>query len=150
MTSLTATRPRGSGLFRYSIFTLFIAGFISAVVFQMGMTTILNLLGMPTSPFPMGATKPFGVPQMWSLAFWAGIWGIVFGAAEKYFPAGPGYWLAALAFGAVLPTLVLWFVVFPLKGIPVAAGWDAKRMIAHLINHGAWGLGTAFLLRWRP
>jgi hypothetical protein len=78
------------------------------------------------------------------------MWGIVFGAVEKYFPKEPIYWVAAFLFGAIFPSLVLWFVVFPLKGIPMAAGWDAGRMATHVLNHGAWGLGTALLLRWRP
>src|SRR4029453_10180983 len=130
-------RALQASLFRHSLVSLFVAGAIAALVFQMGMATILNLLGMPTSPFPMGATKPFGVPQMWSLVFWGGIWGIVFGAAEKFFPHGAIYWLPAILFGAIFPTLVLWFVVFPIKGIAVAAGWDLGRMTTHVLNHGA-------------
>lgn len=134
----------------HNVFFLFAAGALSVLVFQMGMATILNLIGMPTGAFPMGATKPLGVPQTWSLAFWGGVWGIVFGAVERYFPKEALYWVAAFLFGAIFPTLVLWFVVFPLKGIPVAAGGDIARMTTHVLNHGAWGLGTALLLRWRP
>jgi hypothetical protein len=44
----------------------------------------------------------------------------------------------------------LWFVVFPLKGQPIAAGWDQMRMAFHAMIHGAWGLGMALLLRYRP
>ena len=80
--------------------------------------------------------------------FGAAYGGIAFGFAEKYFPEGPGYWIAAILFGAIFPTAVLWFVVFPLKGIPMAAGWNAVRMTTHVISHASWGLGTALLLCW--
>lgn len=146
-----SSREAGNALsLSHNIFFLFAAGAIAVLVFQMGMATILHLLGMPTGAFPMGATKPLGVPQTWSLVFWGGVWGIVFGAVEKYFPKESGYWIAAILFGAIFPSLVLWFVVFPLKGIPAAAGGDIVRMTTHVLNHGAWGLGTALLLRWRP
>jgi len=46
--------------------------------------------------------------------------------------------------------LVLWFIVFPVKGVAVAAGWDQIKMATHVITHGAWGLGMALLLRYRP
>jgi hypothetical protein len=148
MTTANTSAAGADSLLRHSVFSLFVAGFISVIVFQMGASTILQLLGMPAAPFPMGATKPLGVPQLWSLAFWGGIWGIVFGFAEKHFPSGVGYWIAAILFGAIFPTAVLWFVVFPLKGVPMAAGWDATRMTAQVINHATWGLGTALLLCW--
>jgi hypothetical protein len=77
--------------------------------------------------------------------------GLIYGFFEKWFPEKfLSYWLFAILFGAIFPTLVLWFVVFPLKGIPVAAGWDQIRMATHVIIHGAWGLGMALLLRYRP
>ena len=46
---------------------------------------------------------------------------------------------------ALLPSLVGWFVVAPLKGQPIAAGWNVARLwIAPVVN-GLWGLGTALL-----
>src|SRR3546814_2115930 len=70
----------------------------------------------------MAPTRPFGVPQVVSLAFWGGVWGFVFSWVEPKFPRGAGYWIAALLFGAIFPTLVAWFVVAPIKGQPVADG----------------------------
>jgi hypothetical protein len=49
---------------------------------------------------------------------------------------------AALVLGAVLPTLVAWFVVAPLKGQPMAAGFVPMAMALGVIANGAWGLGT--------
>jgi hypothetical protein len=138
--------------FRYSPISLFAAGFISVLVFLQGALAILYAVGfIPIAPFPAAPTWPLGVPQIWSLAFWGGVWGLIYGFFEKWFPEKfLSYWLFAILFGAIFPTLVLWFVVFPLKGIPVAASWDPTRMATHVIIHGAWGLGMALLLRYRP
>jgi hypothetical protein len=42
----------------------------------------------------------------------------------------------------VLPTLVGWFVVAPLKGQPMAAGFVPSRMWLGPVINGVWGLGT--------
>ena len=139
----------GVGPFRYNIVTLFFAGAIAVIVFQHGAIAILNALGYAQPPFGYAKTQPWGVPQIWSFAFWGGIWGIVFGAIEQRFPEGPMYYVAAFLFGAIAPVLVLWFIVFPLRGQPVAAGWDVSRMIMQIIFHGCFGLGIGVLLRWR-
>jgi hypothetical protein len=91
----------------------------------------------------MQATQPLGVPAVLSLSFWGGVWGILFVAVEKRFPQGAVYWLCAFAFGALGPTLVAWFVVAPIKGLPLAGGWQLPRMITGLLINGAWGVGTA-------
>src|SRR6266481_4998642 len=129
----TAITSTSSKLFRHNILSLFIAGAISVIVFQMGAVAILNALGYANPPFGYAKTVPFGVPQIWSFAFWGGIWGIVFGAAETKFPEGASYYVAAFLFGAIFPVLVLWFIVLPLKGQPMAAGWNLTRMVVHII-----------------
>ena len=139
-----------AGLFRFNPITLFAAGFVSVLVFQMGANAIMHTLGyVPNPPFPNRATTPYGVTQTWSLAVWGGGWGRVFGRLAKRFPGGIFYYVAAFLFGAVLPILVLWFVVFPLRGQPMAAGWNVTRMVTQVLSHGAYGLGVAILLRWR-
>jgi hypothetical protein len=148
MTTFMARSRTVTQLFRYSPIVLFIAGAISVLVFQMGTIAVLHALGLAGAPFAYGATKPMGVPQTWSFAFWGGVWGVIYGLVEQRFPRGPMYYATAFIFGAILPTLVLWFVVFPLKGLPMAAGWNANRMIAQLLAHGMFGLGIALLLKW--
>jgi xanthosine utilization system XapX-like protein len=149
MASTFAARSRAVGeLFRYSPIVLFIAGALSVLVFQMGTIAILHALGYAGPPFGYAPTKPMGIPQTWSFAFWGGVWGIVYGLLEQRFPKGPLYYAAAFLFGAILPVAVLWFVVFPLKGLPVAAGWNPSRMIPQVIFHGMFGLGIALLLKW--
>jgi hypothetical protein len=124
----------------------FVAGALSFLVFHQGAIALLHAMNVvPRAPYSMAATQPFGVPQMWSLAFWSGLWGLVL-AALFLRMRGARLMLAALAFGAVLPTLVGWFVIAPLRGQPVANGFVLSRMwIGPLVN-GIWGLGTGIVL----
>ena len=57
------------------------------------------------------------------------------------------YCMLALMIGAMGPSLVAWFVVFPLKSMPVAAAWIPARMAVALLLNGVWGLGVALLMR---
>lgn len=139
-----------SATFRYSPVMLFIAGAVAALLFQQGTIAILNALGYAPPPFSYTRTRPLNVPMVWSLVFWGGVWGLVYGFVESKFPDGILYWIAAFLFGAIFPVLVLWFVVFPLKGQPVAAGWDTTRMLVQVLHHGMWGLGTGIILKYRP
>ena len=126
----------------------FVAGFLATLLFHQPTLALLTQLGITKATvYNMTGTAPLGVPQVISLSFWAGIWGIVFAAVEDRFPRGGLYWLCALLFGAILPTLCAWFIVAPLKGQPMAAGWQLDRMIVGPIINGAWGIGTALLLK---
>jgi hypothetical protein len=126
----------------------FIAGFLGVVIFHQGMLALLHGIGLTTAvPWQTDPTAPFGVPKIWSIAFWGGLWGIVFAFLEPHLPRGGGYFLGALLFGAIFPTLVAWFVVAPMKGLPIAGGWQASSIATALLVNGAWGLGTALLLR---
>ena len=126
----------------------FAAGFVAVLVFHQGILALLyGIHFQPHAPFPQQATSPFGVPAIWSLAFWGGVWGLVFALFERVFPrAWPAYLIAALVFGAVGPTFFAWFVVFPLKGIPVAGGFTPTSLITGLSVNAAWGLGTGLFL----
>jgi hypothetical protein len=35
----------------------------------------------------------------------------------------------------------------PIKGMGLAGGWDPKIIVGALLLNGAWGLGTALLMR---
>lgn len=137
-----------AGAFTNRLIFAFVAGFCSVLIFHQGTLSILHALRIAAAaPFPYGPTKPFGLPQIWSLAFWGGIWGIVFALIEGSFPRGAGYWLLTLIFGAIAPTFVAWFVVFPLKGIPLGGGWKPSGIITGLLINAAWGIGTALILK---
>lgn len=130
------------------IFAAFIAGAVAILLFHQGMLTVLQFWGFSSrSPFPMQATAPLGIPQIWSMVFWGGVWGIVFLIFERRFPRGAGYYALAILFGAIGPSLVAWFIVAPIKGEPLAAGWAPVPMITEIFINAAWGLGTGFFLR---
>jgi hypothetical protein len=62
---------------------------------------------------------------------------------HQHFPMrGARLVLAALVFGAVLPTLVAWFAVAPLKGQPIAGGFAPAAMAVGVMVNAAWGLGS--------
>jgi hypothetical protein len=125
----------------------FIAGFIATLAFHQ---TVLGLMHMGNpavpAPFNLAATAPFGVPAVASLAFWGGVWGIVLWAFIRN-DSGAKHWIKALVIGAIGPSAVALFVVMPLKGMGMAAGWDPKIIVGALILNGAWGIGVAMLMR---
>lgn len=126
----------------------FAAGFVSTLVFHQGVILVFHLLGaFPRAPWSLAPTAPFGVPSVISLSFWAGVWGIVLWPALRG-AAGAAYWIRAIVLGAIGPSAVALFIVFPLKGGAFAAGWEPKVIIGALIVNGVWGFGLALLLRW--
>jgi hypothetical protein len=145
----TTTLGTAAAGYRHHPLSCFAAGFIAVLVFHQGAWAILHAFGAFPPPFPYQASQPFGVPMIWSYAFWGGIWGLVYGAVERYFPQGVMYYVTAFLFGAILTDLVLWFVVFPLKGQPMAAGWNVIEMLKHFFLHGCFGLGIGLLLTYR-
>lgn len=127
----------------------FAAGFVAVPVFHQGIWTLLyEIHFIGAAPFPLHATAPLGVPAIWSLAFWGGVWGLVFVLVEGLFPRRlPGYLTVATLFGAIFPSLAVWFVVFPLKGLPLGGGFHLTGIATALVVNAAWGLGAALFLR---
>ncbi|HEX6014285.1 MAG TPA: hypothetical protein VFY87_21330, partial [Geminicoccaceae bacterium] len=126
----------------------FVAGFLAVLTFQSGLVAILYAAGaVPFAPGSLAPVPPFGVPRSLSAAFWGGLWGIAYALLEPRLTARLGWWAGGLAFGAVLPVLVLWFVVLPLKGQPVGGGFGASRVLLTVVIHAAFGLGTAVIFR---
>ncbi|MDZ7955838.1 hypothetical protein [Nostoc sp. DedQUE09] len=127
----------------------FVAGFVAVLVFHQGLLALLHAINFaPRALYQTTPTPPFGIPQFLSGAFWGGIWGLIWATITLRWQINKSYWLTALLFGAVAPTLVAWFVVAPLKGLPIAGGWKLPAMITALLVNGAWGLGTALLFSW--
>jgi hypothetical protein len=125
-----------------------IAGFVATLTAHQIMIAILAQAGViATTAWRMAPVPPLGVPSVVSLAFWGGVWGIAFAFLAPRFPRGRTFWLAALIFGALGPSLVAWFVAAPLKGQPMAAGFQPAAMLVSLVVNGAWGLATGWIVR---
>jgi hypothetical protein len=143
-----STNGQGTRASSAMVFVLaFVAGFLAVPVFHQPMLALLHALGVtPATPYVMRPLPPFGAPQVLSQSFWGGVWGIVFALVAPRFPRGAGYWVAAVLFGAFALSLVAWFVVAPIKGLPVAGGGRPAAIATSLLVNGAWGFGTALLL----
>ena len=125
----------------------FLAGFFATLIFHQLTLLVLRSLGVaPFGPFSMAATQPFGVPVVFSLAFWGGIWGILFALIHGSFPRR-GYWIITFLFGAILPSLVALLVVLPLKGLPMGGGGRLSLLLTAFLINGAWGIGTGVILK---
>jgi hypothetical protein len=126
----------------------FVAGFLATLIFHQLVLLVLWSAGVaPFGPFSMAATKPFGVPVVFSLSFWGGVWGMIYVLLAPRFPAGKGYWVTAFLFGAIFPTRVALLVVLPLKGRPPGGGWNPYLLVTALLINGAWGIGTGAILK---
>lgn len=124
----------------------FLAGFLAVLAFHQSAIGVLYLSGVLTNaPWSFAPTVPLGIPQVLSAAFFGGLWGILLALIEPRFPRGAAYWMAAFVFGAVAPSLVGWFVVQPLKGLPIGNGFPMKGVAIALFVNGCWGVGAALL-----
>jgi hypothetical protein len=120
----------------------FVTGALAVLVCHQTIAMLLYSMGITErTPYAMQATRPLGVPQLWSLAFWGGLWGVALAAALRRLD-GAELVIVATLFGAILPTLVAWTVVASLKGQPLFAGGVPKAMAVGLLVNAAWGLGT--------
>jgi hypothetical protein len=130
-----------------SLLAAFVAGWAATLAVHQPTVGLFHYLGLiQAPPFGTRGTAPFGIAEIWSLAFWGGVWGIALVLAmarQRLMPL----LLFGLVFGAIVPTLVFWFIVSPLRGQPIAQGWNPSRMWIGPVLNGLWGLGCA--LFWR-
>ena len=57
----------------------FVAAVLAVLTFHQGMWALLYAFGlMPRAPYPMSPVPPLGIPQIASLCFWGGLYGLVF------------------------------------------------------------------------
>jgi hypothetical protein len=126
----------------------FAAGFLAVPIFHQGLWWIFNQVGVippERAAWVIDPIPPFGVPALISKAFWGGVWGAVLACFLARLE-GPGYWASWILVGAFALTLVAFFIVPPIKGEAMPAPF-LPRFIVGLSVNGAWGFGTALLLR---
>eukprot|EP01037_Dinobryon_pediforme_P006652 gene6652-6722_t len=118
------------------LLTGFAAGAISVLTFHAGAWYLLHTQGMMPLPFPMNPTQPLGIPQIGSLAFFGGLYGILLAWAWPRLPGSKLIWGFLLG---VLAITVATIVVRPLKGQPIVMP-DLTRAIS---LNCTWGVGVA-------
>ncbi len=147
MTTSNTSAEAGSGITVKFLLLGFAAGFLAVPLGHQVMAFVHYLVGWrPTIPWDMGpnpraAFGAFGLPSMINLAFWGGVWGVLWALIEPKVPRGWLYWVVAIIFGAVCATAVSAYVVPLIKGLPQGSISSIGLML-----NGAWGLVTAFLL----
>ncbi len=120
----------------------FVSGFLATLIFHQGLFALFYFLGMvPSAPYNLSSVPPLGVPAVFSLAFFGGLWGLVLWAILGRLN-GFKFWLGNVIVGAIGPTAVAMLVVFPLKGLAVSA----QTWVGGLVLNGFWGLGVAVFL----
>lgn len=123
----------------------FLSGALSHLVFQGALGTLYYHAGLiPALPWSLAPVPPLGVPMSASLAFWAGLWGILFGALQPKLGSRLGLVGSALA-AAIAALAGRWFIVLPLKGQPVAEGLDPTLVLVFIGFHLAFGIGLALI-----
>ncbi len=121
----------------------FVAAVLSVLIFHQGVVALLHSAGLASSAWSIQPVRPFGIPRLADLCFWGGLYGVPFGLLLPHFRLP--LWLCGLLLG-LLAALVGWFVVAPIKGAPIGAGWVPASMARSLLINGSWGLGVGLIL----
>lgn len=120
----------------------FLAGFFSTLFFHQGVIAIFGMFeDIPFKAYNLSPTKPLGVPSVVSLAFFAGLWGVIIWSIVRH-KSQKSKLIGCVILGAILPTLVAFAVVMPLKGIAIK--WNYIPF--GLLLNGIWGLGLWVLM----
>jgi hypothetical protein len=125
----------------------FLVGSLAMLTFHQAGVGLLHSAGLfPVPPFQLQPTGPLGVPAVVNGAFWSGLWGVLFllVVLPRMRRVMPG-WAAGLLFGFVVPVAVLFLVVAPLKGQPIALGQPLGSMVRIALVHAFWGLGMVII-----
>lgn len=123
----------------------FIAGALSHVVFQGGLSVVYYAAGLiPGLLWSLEPQAPLGVPRTVHFAFWAGLWGIAYSIVAPSLIRRFGSLVTGLIFG-VAALLVRWFVVLPLQGLPAAEGFQSPAVWVFVGFHLIFGLGLALI-----
>ncbi len=125
----------------------FIAGFFGVLIFHQGLWYLLyqvHFIPADRPAWPLDPIPPFGVPSVISKSFWGGLWGAALAPLLVRY-SGAAYWTTWILIGAVALTLTALYVVSPIKGEPMPPMWP--RFYYALLVNGAWGFGTALLLK---
>jgi hypothetical protein len=121
----------------------FVAGAAAMLTFHQAAVALFAAYdAYPVGAFNTAAVGPLGVPGFVSGAFWSGVFGAVFAGLfqprmERVMPR----WLAGPVYCATVPITVLFLILAPLRGFPLAFGMPATLVLNVIIAHAMWGFG---------
>ena len=141
---------RAIGLLKL-IYIGFSAGFFSALIFKQMILWVLWQSGLtPVGPYVFTATPPLDIHTALAPALWGGAWGALLALAQCYFSRNEyGYWLMAIGFGAVLPSLFALLITIPLEVNFYGGIWHWSMLLSTIVSNAVWGFGTAAILNLR-
>lgn len=122
----------------------FAAGAVSVLVFHQGAWALLHAFGVMPPPFPTAPAPPFGVPRIYDLCFWGGMYGLVFGLLLPVLPLR-GVWVQGIVLGLVAE-LGAMFLVPAIKGLPMAFGGSVPIILVSTVINATWGLGVGLFI----
>jgi hypothetical protein len=126
----------------------FIAGAVGVLIFHQAGFWIANELGYARATlYNMRPLPPWGVPTIISQAFWGGLWGIAAACLVPRLPRPLDGVLGWILFAAIVVTPVNWFIVLPIKGLPVGNGFRMPGPIVLPLVYALWGLGMWLIAR---
>lgn len=126
----------------------FIAGALSMLIFHQAGFWIATELGYARAMiYNLRPVPPWGVPTILSMAFWAGLWGIAAAFLVPRLPSPLNGVLGWVLFAAIVVTLANWFIVLPIKGLPVGGGFRMPGVVVVPLVYALWGFGMWLIAR---
>ena len=138
MQSLLRERINGMPT-RTRLFTGAAVGGVCVLPFYQGLWTACTKAGLSLRLYPAG-----GLPLIVLLCLIGAVAGAGYALAMPRWNV-PGWRTGALL--GLLMTLLLWFVVSPLRGLPIAGDLQVVRMAQTLTIHVAWGICLGISLK---
>jgi hypothetical protein len=122
----------------------FLVGALAMLTFHQAGVGLFHAAGLfPMAPFELRPAARAGRRQRRLLVRPVGILFLLV-VLPRMRRVMPG-WAAGLLFGFVVPVAVLFLVVAPLKGQPIALGQPLGSMVRIALVHAFWGLGMVII-----
>ena len=124
----------------------FVSGALAVVTVHQGALWLLHAVGWaPWPAYQLTPTRPFGVPQVLSAAFWGGVWGIVIVRIAIGQQTRTRALLVAAGAGAVLTTVVGALLLLVHLGSGTRTDASVQPLAALTVSltvNGLWGAAT--------
>jgi hypothetical protein len=133
----------------------FIAAVISVLIVHQTIVYVLGMYGMsrsvPWSMQPLGYGWFPRMPTIANVAFWGGLWGILFALVYDWLPSRMA-WLKGLIFGLIIVVISNWTLlplirqhIFNYPPQPLFSGLNPTVMLAVVLIVGGFGLGLGII-----